>query len=161
MKKLEQWILNYIDDPEHCVCSGEDEDGSVTVDEIRGKLDDPTDTIRDPTARSDVSLSTSPVLHRPRIHSAQDTRCHSLHARSNRTAPGTGHDCYLGIAIIGVSRMSGKAALKAVRTALDSKDFELAAKKASELVQQEPQNYHAYVRLDVLQARRMLTAMVC
>ncbi|KAJ9360584.1 hypothetical protein C8Q69DRAFT_410888 [Paecilomyces variotii] len=43
--------------------------------------------------------------------------------------------------------MSGKAALKAVRTALDSKDFELAAQKASELVQQEPQNYHAHVFL--------------
>lgn len=41
--------------------------------------------------------------------------------------------------------MSSKAALKAVRTALDSKDFELAATKAQELVQQEPQNYHAYV----------------
>lgn len=40
--------------------------------------------------------------------------------------------------------MSSKAALKAVRTALDSKDFELAATKAQELVQQEPQNYHAY-----------------
>lgn len=49
--------------------------------------------------------------------------------------------------------MSGKAALKAVRTALDSKDFELAAQKASELVQQEPQNYHAYVRHDMMMAR--------
>jgi superkiller protein 3 len=40
--------------------------------------------------------------------------------------------------------MSSKVALKAVRTALDSKDFELAAEKAKALVQQEPQNYHAY-----------------
>lgn len=39
--------------------------------------------------------------------------------------------------------MSGKAALKAVRTALDSKDFELAAEKARTLIKQEPQNYHA------------------
>ncbi|QMW37674.1 hypothetical protein G4B11_000910 [Aspergillus flavus] len=43
--------------------------------------------------------------------------------------------------------MSSKAALKAVRTALDSKDFELAAEKAKALVQQEPQNYHANVFL--------------
>lgn len=41
--------------------------------------------------------------------------------------------------------MSNKAALKAVRTALDSKDFEQAAEKAKDLVQQEPQNYHACV----------------
>lgn len=41
--------------------------------------------------------------------------------------------------------MSSKSALKAVRTALDSKDFELAADKAKQLVQQEPQNYHACV----------------
>lgn len=41
--------------------------------------------------------------------------------------------------------MSSKAALKAVRTAIDSKDFELAAEKAKDLVKQEPQNYHAYV----------------
>lgn len=40
--------------------------------------------------------------------------------------------------------MSSKSALKAVRTALDSKDFESAAEKATALVQQEPQNYHAY-----------------
>lgn len=39
--------------------------------------------------------------------------------------------------------MSSKAALKAVRTALDSKDFETAAEKAKALVQQDPQNYHA------------------
>jgi superkiller protein 3 len=56
------------------------------------------------------------------------------------------------LAIVAAFRMSSKAALKAVRTALDSKDFELAAKKASELVQQEPQNYHAYVRVDILLA---------
>ncbi|PKY08061.1 TPR-like protein [Aspergillus campestris IBT 28561] len=43
--------------------------------------------------------------------------------------------------------MSSKSALKAVRTALDSKDFELAADKAKQLVQQEPQNYHANVFL--------------
>ncbi|KAE8154008.1 hypothetical protein BDV25DRAFT_136377 [Aspergillus avenaceus] len=43
--------------------------------------------------------------------------------------------------------MSSKAALKAVRTALDSKDFELAAEKAKALVKQEPQNYHANVFL--------------
>lgn len=43
--------------------------------------------------------------------------------------------------------MSSKSALKAVRTALDSKDFELAADKAKQLVQQEPQNYHAYVNI--------------
>lgn len=40
--------------------------------------------------------------------------------------------------------MSSKSALKAVRAALDSKDFESAAEKAKDLVQQEPQNYHAY-----------------
>ncbi|KAG2413764.1 hypothetical protein HFD88_002953 [Aspergillus terreus] len=43
--------------------------------------------------------------------------------------------------------MSSKSALKAVRTALDAKDFELAAEKAKALVQQEPQNYHANVFL--------------
>ncbi|KAE8386401.1 hypothetical protein BDV23DRAFT_142251 [Aspergillus alliaceus] len=43
--------------------------------------------------------------------------------------------------------MSSKAALKSVRTALDSKDFELAAEKAKALVQQEPKNYHANVFL--------------
>ncbi|PLB52740.1 putative translation repressor/antiviral protein Ski3 [Aspergillus steynii IBT 23096] len=43
--------------------------------------------------------------------------------------------------------MSNKAALKAVRTALDSKDFQQAAEKAKDLVQQEPQNYHANVFL--------------
>lgn len=44
-------------------------------------------------------------------------------------------------------RMSNKSALKAVRTALDSKDFEDAAEKANDLVKQEPQIYHAYVVL--------------
>ncbi|KAH8693970.1 putative translation repressor/antiviral protein Ski3 [Talaromyces proteolyticus] len=43
--------------------------------------------------------------------------------------------------------MSGKAALKAVRTALDSKDFELAATKANELIGRDPANYHAFVFL--------------
>lgn len=40
-----------------------------------------------------------------------------------------------------------KSALKAVRTALDSKDFEDAAQKANDIVKQDPQNYHAYVTL--------------
>lgn len=40
-----------------------------------------------------------------------------------------------------------KSALKAVRTALDSKDFEDAAQKAKDIVKQDPQNYHAYVTL--------------
>jgi superkiller protein 3 len=40
--------------------------------------------------------------------------------------------------------MASKAALKAVRTALDAKDFESAADKAKALVKQEPTNYHAY-----------------
>lgn len=40
--------------------------------------------------------------------------------------------------------MSSKAALKAVRTALDSKDFEGAAAKANELVDRDPANYHGY-----------------
>ena len=43
--------------------------------------------------------------------------------------------------------MSSKSALKAVRAALDSKDFELAVEKGSALIQQEPENYHAYVAL--------------
>ncbi|KAE8350727.1 hypothetical protein BDV28DRAFT_150674 [Aspergillus coremiiformis] len=43
--------------------------------------------------------------------------------------------------------MASKAALKAVRTALDSQDFKLAAEKAKALVQQEPQHYHANVFL--------------
>lgn len=40
-----------------------------------------------------------------------------------------------------------KSALKAVRTALDSKDFEDAAQKAKDIVEQDPQNYHACVTL--------------
>ncbi|KAJ5594172.1 uncharacterized protein N7459_000380 [Penicillium hispanicum] len=43
--------------------------------------------------------------------------------------------------------MSSKAALKAVRTAIDSKDFEAAADKAKTLVNQDPENYHANVFL--------------
>ncbi|KAJ5820130.1 antiviral protein (Ski3) [Penicillium riverlandense] len=43
--------------------------------------------------------------------------------------------------------MASKAALKAVRTALDAKDFESAADKAKALVKQEPTNYHANVFL--------------
>lgn len=39
--------------------------------------------------------------------------------------------------------MSSKAALKAIRAALDSKDYEDAADKAKNLVQREPDNYHA------------------
>lgn len=39
--------------------------------------------------------------------------------------------------------MVSKSVLKAVRTALDSKDFEDAAEKAKGIVKQEPQNYHA------------------
>jgi superkiller protein 3 len=41
--------------------------------------------------------------------------------------------------------MSTKSALKAVRIALDSRNFEDAAEKAKTVVKQEPQNYHAYV----------------
>lgn len=41
--------------------------------------------------------------------------------------------------------MSTKSALKAVRIALDSRDFEDAAEKAKAVVKQDPQNYHAYV----------------
>ncbi|KKK25027.1 hypothetical protein P175DRAFT_0445741 [Aspergillus ochraceoroseus IBT 24754] len=47
--------------------------------------------------------------------------------------------------------MSGKAALKEVRAALDSKNFELAAEKAKALVQQQPKNYHANVFLGLAQ----------
>ncbi|RHZ51919.1 SKI complex subunit tetratricopeptide repeat protein SKI3 [Aspergillus thermomutatus] len=43
--------------------------------------------------------------------------------------------------------MSTKSALKAVRIALDSRDFEDAAEKAKAVVKQEPQNYHANVFL--------------
>jgi superkiller protein 3 len=39
--------------------------------------------------------------------------------------------------------MSGKAALKAVKSALDSKDFELAASKAKDLIDRDSANYHA------------------
>ena len=48
--------------------------------------------------------------------------------------------------------MSSKAALKAVRTALDSKEFEDAAEKAQALVQKEPQNYHAWVWIFPIQS---------
>lgn len=44
--------------------------------------------------------------------------------------------------------------MKAVRTAIDSKDFELAAEKAKDLVKQEPQNYHANVFLGLAQDKR-------
>ncbi|KAL4779820.1 hypothetical protein BJX76DRAFT_339793 [Aspergillus varians] len=47
--------------------------------------------------------------------------------------------------------MSSKSALKEVRTALDSKNFELAAEKAKALVKQQPQNYHANVFLGLAQ----------
>ncbi|EAW09473.1 SKI complex subunit tetratricopeptide repeat protein SKI3 [Aspergillus clavatus NRRL 1] len=43
--------------------------------------------------------------------------------------------------------MSTKSALKAVRIALDARDFEDAAEKAKAVVKQEPQNYHANVFL--------------
>ncbi|KAJ6087406.1 hypothetical protein N7467_006320 [Penicillium canescens] len=43
--------------------------------------------------------------------------------------------------------MSSKAALKAVRTALDAKDFQDAADKANDLVKRDPKNYHAFVFL--------------
>ena len=43
-----------------------------------------------------------------------------------------------------LAAMSSKAALKAVKTALDSKDFEQAADKAKDLVEREPDNYNAY-----------------
>ncbi|KAJ5336604.1 Tetratricopeptide-like helical [Penicillium brevicompactum] len=43
--------------------------------------------------------------------------------------------------------MSSKAALKAVRAALESKDYQGAAEKAQALVNQDPQNYHAHVFL--------------
>ncbi|KAL4810134.1 hypothetical protein BDV18DRAFT_53266 [Aspergillus unguis] len=47
--------------------------------------------------------------------------------------------------------MSSKSALKEVRTALDAKDFELAAEKAKTLVKEQPQNYHANVFLGLAQ----------
>ncbi|PGH23824.1 hypothetical protein AJ80_02072 [Polytolypa hystricis UAMH7299] len=43
--------------------------------------------------------------------------------------------------------MSSKAALKAIRAALDSREFAQAAIKARELCQQDPQNYHAHIFL--------------
>jgi tetratricopeptide (TPR) repeat protein len=43
--------------------------------------------------------------------------------------------------------MSTKSALKSVRIALDSRDFEDAAEKARAVVKHEPQNYHANVFL--------------
>jgi hypothetical protein len=43
--------------------------------------------------------------------------------------------------------MAGKVALKEVRTALDSKDFELAVTKAKAILEQDPENYHAYVAI--------------
>ncbi|KUL84578.1 hypothetical protein ZTR_08770 [Talaromyces verruculosus] len=47
--------------------------------------------------------------------------------------------------------MSGKAALKAVKSALDSKDFELAASKAKDLVDRDSTNYHAHIFLGLAQ----------
>ncbi|KAL4921796.1 hypothetical protein BDW62DRAFT_96850 [Aspergillus aurantiobrunneus] len=47
--------------------------------------------------------------------------------------------------------MSSKSALKEVRAALDSKNFELAADKAKALVKEQPQNYHAHVFLGLAQ----------
>ncbi|KXG46022.1 Tetratricopeptide-like helical [Penicillium griseofulvum] len=49
--------------------------------------------------------------------------------------------------------MSSKAALKAVRAALESKDFQAAVEKAKELVKKEPQNYHANVFLGLASDR--------
>jgi superkiller protein 3 len=46
--------------------------------------------------------------------------------------------------------MSGKLALKAIRNALDSKDFELAASKAKAFIEQDPANYHAYVITSII-----------
>ncbi|KAJ5780523.1 Tetratricopeptide-like helical [Penicillium paradoxum] len=43
--------------------------------------------------------------------------------------------------------MSSKAALKAVRTALESKDYQDAAAKAKELIKGDSKNYHAHVFL--------------
>jgi hypothetical protein len=41
--------------------------------------------------------------------------------------------------------MSSKAALKAVRSAIDAKDYATAVEKARSLLQQDPKNYHGYV----------------
>ncbi|KAF7714850.1 Uncharacterized protein PECH_000021 [Penicillium ucsense] len=49
--------------------------------------------------------------------------------------------------------MSSKAALKAVRTALDAKDYVGAAEKARAIVQGDPQNYHANVFLGLANDR--------
>ncbi|KAJ5510428.1 Tetratricopeptide-like helical [Penicillium expansum] len=49
--------------------------------------------------------------------------------------------------------MSSKAALKAVRAALESKDYQAAAEKAKELVKNEPTNYHANVFLGLANDR--------
>ncbi|KAJ5816464.1 Tetratricopeptide-like helical [Penicillium robsamsonii] len=49
--------------------------------------------------------------------------------------------------------MSSKAALKAVRAALESKDYQAAAEKAKELVKNEPKNYHANVFLGLANDR--------
>ncbi|KAJ5965506.1 hypothetical protein N7481_012220 [Penicillium waksmanii] len=43
--------------------------------------------------------------------------------------------------------MSSKAALKAVRSAIDSKDYATAVEKARSLVQQDPKNYHGNIFL--------------
>ncbi|KAJ5970729.1 Tetratricopeptide-like helical [Penicillium vulpinum] len=49
--------------------------------------------------------------------------------------------------------MSSKAALKAVRAALESKNYQAAAEKAKELVRNEPNNYHANVFLGLASDR--------
>ncbi|CAI7577441.1 unnamed protein product [Penicillium glandicola] len=49
--------------------------------------------------------------------------------------------------------MSSKAALKAVRAALESKDYQVAAEKAKELVKNDPNNYHANVFLGLANDR--------
>ncbi|KAI3154045.1 hypothetical protein CBS147325_1137 [Penicillium roqueforti] len=49
--------------------------------------------------------------------------------------------------------MSSKAALKAVRAALESKDYQTAAEKAKELIKSEPNNYHANVFLGLASDR--------
>jgi superkiller protein 3 len=40
--------------------------------------------------------------------------------------------------------MATKAALKAVRNALAAKDFQDAAEKAKNIIEHDPNNYHAY-----------------
>ncbi|EKV19233.1 Translation repressor/antiviral protein Ski3, putative [Penicillium digitatum] len=49
--------------------------------------------------------------------------------------------------------MSSKAALKAVRAALESKDYQAAAEKAKEIVKNESTNYHANVFLGLASDR--------